>query len=172
MYETKNAANLLFLQQKFFTMKMSAGDSIASHVHRVRELINQLASIDSIIPELDQVMTVLSSLSESYQTLVITLGSKDPHELDMEVMTAHLLQEESRQKGNAEPSDTALFPAKRPDYKQRKKEGSSVKGSSKPDWKKKIKCHICGKRFTLVMTSDWRSVVWFKLAYGNVKAIG
>ena len=52
MYEVKNTARLLHLLQRFFTIKMSDGDSIATHINKLRELTEQLASIGEEISDL------------------------------------------------------------------------------------------------------------------------
>ena len=113
MYEVKNTASLLHLLQRFFTIKMNEGDSIATHINKLRELTEQLASIGEEISDLYFVMTLLGSLPESYQTLVVTLGTQDPKQLTLEMVTAMLMQEESRHRGSGSSFEAALMATKK-----------------------------------------------------------
>ena len=61
---------------------MSKGDSIATDINKVRDLAKQLASIGEKVSDLWMIMTLLRSLPESYQTLVVTLGTKEPSAFD------------------------------------------------------------------------------------------
>ena len=142
LYEHKNAASLLFLLQQFFTIKMSEGDSIAAHINKVRELAEQLASIGEKVSDLWMIMTLLGSLPESYQTLVVTLGTKEPSALTMEMVTAQLQQEESRHQGSGSSSEAALMVTK----KDKSYNHSHGESKSSHDHKKNAKCRYCGKK--------------------------
>ena len=109
MYEVKNTASLLHLLQRFLTIKMSEGDSIATYINNLRELTEQLASIGEEILDLYFVMILLRSLLESYQTLVMTLGTQDPKQLTLEMVTNMLVQEESQHRGSGSSSEVALM---------------------------------------------------------------
>ena len=88
MYEVKKTANFLHLLQRFFTIKMYEGDSITTHINKLWELTEQLASVGEEISDLYFIMTLLGSLPKSYQTLIVTLGTQDPKQLTLEMVTA------------------------------------------------------------------------------------
>ena len=71
---------------------MSEGDNITTHINKLQELTEQLASIREEILDLYSVMTLLESLLESHQTLVVTLGTQDPKQVTLEMVTATLMQ--------------------------------------------------------------------------------
>ena len=150
IYEVKNIASLLHLLQRFFTIKMSEGDNIATHINKLRELTEQLASIREDISDLYFVMTLLRSLPESYQTLVVTLGTQDPKQLTLEMVTAMLMQEESRHRGSGSSSKAALMVTKR-DKSHHNNHGDikyshgDSKGSHS-DHKKNARYRYCGKK--------------------------
>ena len=124
---------------------MSEGDSIAAHINKVRELAEQLASIGEKVSDLWMIMTLLGSLPKSYQTLVVTLGTKEPSALTMEMVTAQLQQEESRQQWSGSTSEVALLTTK----KDKPYNHSLGESKSSHDYKKNVKCRYCGKKMTL-----------------------
>ena len=121
---------------------MSEGDSIAAHINKVQELAEQLASIGEKVTDLWMIMTLLGSLLDSYQTLVVTLGTKEPNALTMEMVTAQLQQEESRHQGSGSTSEAALNGPK----KDKSHNHSHGESKSFHDHKKNAKCRYCGKK--------------------------
>ena len=76
------------------------GESLQEHVNHIIDLTQQLASIGATVPDEDIAITLLCSLPESYDNLIIALESR-ADALTTEVVTARFLQEETRRKGSA-----------------------------------------------------------------------
>ena len=104
-YEVKSQANKLFLRKKYFTMSMGVDDSMSEHINKMKELARQVEAVDASITEGDQVATLLCSLPESYNSLIIALESF-ADDLKLEFVTARLLHEEHKRKENSLTSDT------------------------------------------------------------------
>ena len=120
VFETKSLANRLFLRRKFFTAQMDEANSMISHINKVRSMAQQLEAIGAEVREEDIVMTLLSSLPQTYGSLIIALESRS-EDLTMEFVVARLLHEETRRNENRierSTDDTALFHDKRTNTRQ------------------------------------------------------
>ena len=71
--EKKSLANKLFLRRRFFTAKMEEGDDVLAHINKLRTLAEQLDAVGAPVSEDDLVITLLGSLSETYQFLITAL---------------------------------------------------------------------------------------------------
>ena len=74
------------------------------HINRMKSLAGQLESVGATVTEEDQVTTLLCSLPDSYNNLIIALGSR-AEDLTMDVLVARLLHEEHKWKGEIAVSD-------------------------------------------------------------------
>src|SRR3979411_743647 len=79
-------------------MKMYEGDSMQEHINKIKGLQDKITSMGGKLEEEDILTVLLSSLPESYETLVISLESQDP--LTEKQVIIRLLHEEARRKGN------------------------------------------------------------------------
>ena len=113
-----------------------------AHINKVQEFADQLASIGEKVSDLWMIMTLLGSLLESYQTLIVTLGTKEPNALTMEMISAQLQQEESRHQGMGSTSEAALLTTK----KDKSYNHSLGESKSSHHHKKNVKCKYCGKK--------------------------
>ena len=75
MYQAKSLVNKLFLRKKLYSLRMEEGGSVADHLNGFNLLIAQLASSGVKIEEEDRCMTLLCSLPDSWDHLVMALGS-------------------------------------------------------------------------------------------------
>ncbi|KAG2758788.1 hypothetical protein Pcac1_g29115 [Phytophthora cactorum] len=75
-FEKKSLANKLFLRRRFFTTMMDEGDGVLEHINKIKTLAEQLDAVGAPVSEDDLVITLLGSLSESYQFLITALESK------------------------------------------------------------------------------------------------
>eukprot|EP00794_Sanderia_malayensis_P010763 gene10763-11913_t len=117
---------------------MSDGDKMIDHINKLRSLAEQLDSVGAPISEEDQVMTLLSSLPDSYENLIVALESRSD-DLSMEFVTARLLHEERKR---CEAS-VCLGDAMEKALVATRATPSSQKQRSKPG-NKKSKCFNCG----------------------------
>ena len=96
-FEKKSLANKLFLRRRFFTTMMEEGDDVLSHINKLKTLAEQLDAVGAPVSEDDLVITLLGSLSESYQFLITALESRSDT-LTWELVTSRLLHEDMKRK--------------------------------------------------------------------------
>ncbi|POM77524.1 LOW QUALITY PROTEIN: Copia proteinlike [Phytophthora palmivora] len=92
-FEKKSLANKLFLRRRFFTTMMGEGDDVLEHINKVKTLAEQRWALR----EDDLVITLLASLSESYQFLITALELR-ADSLTWELVTSRLLHEDLKRK--------------------------------------------------------------------------
>ncbi|KAI5070918.1 hypothetical protein GOP47_0013169 [Adiantum capillus-veneris] len=94
MFGERNAARIEFLKKQLDKIQMDEGDDIVEHLTKIRDLKEQLLSIDEVIPEKDLVSKTLNSLPPSYLTFQtsLTLSLRaNPDPLHFEELVALLL---------------------------------------------------------------------------------
>ena len=96
-FEKRSLANKLFLRRRFFTTMMDEGDDVLAHINKVKTLAEQLDAVGAPVSEDDLVITLLGSLSESYQFLITALESRSDT-LTWELVTSRLLHEDMKRK--------------------------------------------------------------------------
>ena len=134
IHERKGLANKLYLRRKFLTAKMEEGGSMAGHINKIKMMAQQLEAIGAPASEDDIVTTLLYSLPESFEQLIVSLESR-ADSLDLEFLTARLLNEETqRSEGKAAVKAGKAFTSASGPYRGKTQQG-----------KKKGKCHNCGK---------------------------
>ncbi len=98
VHEAKTIGNKLFLQRRFFTIKMQEGDDMLVHINTVKALADQLRSIEVNITDEDVYMVLLMSLLPSFDNLVTSLESMFTKDVDLQFIVARLLHEVSKRK--------------------------------------------------------------------------
>ena len=74
-YETKSLANKLFLRKQYFSATMSEGETMMEHINKMRSLAEQITSVGAQVSDDDLVATLLCSLPESNNNLIVALES-------------------------------------------------------------------------------------------------
>ena len=75
------------------------GQSMMEHLNSLKDLANQFTTIDIEIDDELQVLLLLSSLPQIWDTLVVTLNNSVPDgKISMDTISDNLLNEESRRK--------------------------------------------------------------------------
>ncbi|KAA8550233.1 hypothetical protein F0562_001917 [Nyssa sinensis] len=98
-YEQKTATNKAFLIRKLVNMKFKEGGSIADHLNEFQSVVNQLATMKMVIEDELQALLLLSSLPDSWETLVVTMSNSAPDgKLSMGQVSSSLFNEETRRK--------------------------------------------------------------------------
>ena len=146
-FEQKGLANKLFLRRKLFTMKLEEGESMESHINKIKEIADELESIKSTVTEEDMVLIILGSLPETFSTLITSLESR-ADDLTMDFLMTRLMHEERKlqEQGILESNPEAAFYGRegKPHYQKKRFEGS---GGNR-GWNGKssnFKCFNCGK---------------------------
>ena len=114
VYETKLASNILHLKKELYQCRMedsTAKDAMQTHISRMRNFIDRLASVGTDISAEDAGVQLYLSLPDSYSHISAALSLKPVNELTFDVVASVLLQEERRLQGLASASLSATAKA-------------------------------------------------------------
>ena len=95
LYQSKSLVNKLFLRKKLYNLRMKDGDSVTEHLNAFNTVVGQLASVDIKISDEDKCISLLCSLPDSWDSLVIVIGSNTTT-LNFDDIVSALLSEEMR----------------------------------------------------------------------------
>jgi hypothetical protein len=135
-YQSKSLVNKLFLRKKLYNLRMRDGD-----------LVSQLRYVEIKISDEDKCIILLCSLPDSWDSLVVAIGSNTTS-LKFEEVVSSLLSEEMKQKNMEGHSTNALFARGRSQERNRSNFSSGrskYKGRSKSPGKFVRVCWRCGK---------------------------
>eukprot|EP00253_Pinus_taeda_P006999 PITA_06999 len=107
LYQSKFLVNKLFLQKKMYNPRMKDGDSVTEHMNAFNNVVSQLLSIDIKISDDDKCISLLCSVPDSWDSLVIAIGS-NATALQFDEIVSSLLTEEMRQKNMESHNGDAL----------------------------------------------------------------
>ena len=100
LYQSKSLVNKLFLRKNMYNLRMKDGDSVTEHLNAFNTVVSQLSSVDIKISDEDKCISLLCSLPDSWDNLVIAIGS-NTNTLNFDDIVSALLSEEMR-RGNME----------------------------------------------------------------------
>ncbi|KAG3058277.1 hypothetical protein PI125_g25259 [Phytophthora idaei] len=135
-FEKRSLANKLFLRRRFFTTMMEEGDDVLEHINKVKTLAEQLDAVGAPVSEDDLVITLLASLSESYQFLITALESRAAS-LTWELVTSRLLHEDMKCKEQGGGADGTAHGQAFMTSNNKRKGRQAQKTSA---------CHYCGEQ--------------------------
>ena len=78
MYETKKAQAKIFLMPKLLNLKLKEDQSIADQLNDFEGMITQLLVAGVSLDDETRACFLLSSLPDSWNTLVVSLGNSSP----------------------------------------------------------------------------------------------
>jgi len=133
LYQSKSLVNKLLLQKKLYNLRMRDGDLVTEHLNAFNTVVSQLASIDIKISDEDKCISLFCSLPNSWDSLVITIGSNVTASQFDEIVSA-LLMEEMRWKNMESQNGDALS---KQGYSQSRNKNKSSSGRSKSRGKSK-----------------------------------
>ena len=149
MIQKKTPRNKAHLVRRLVKLEYKDGQSMIEHLNTFKGLVNQLTKIEMKIEDELQALLLLSSLPESWDTLVVTLSNSAPEgKLTMDTVADSLLNEEARRK---ERGDSTYHEANIVENRGRSEtRGRSInrnrdksRGHSKS--RSRITCYYCGK---------------------------
>eukprot|EP00253_Pinus_taeda_P005617 PITA_05617 len=142
LYQSKSLVNKLFLQKKLHNLRMKDGDSVKENLNAFNTVVSQLAYVDIKILDEDKCISLLCSLPDSWDSLVIALGS-NATALQFDEIVSSLLTEKMRRKNMESQNGDALYVRGR--SQNRNKNKSSSGRSKSPGKPVKVVCWKCGK---------------------------
>src|SRR6202034_99486 len=95
LYQSKSLVNKLFLRKKLYNLRMKYGDSMTEHLNAFNTVVIQLSSVDIKISDEDKCISLLCSLPDSWDSLVIAIG-RNAIALQFDEIVSALLTEEMR----------------------------------------------------------------------------
>lgn len=75
LYERKTADNKTFLIGKLVNLNYKEGTSVVEHLNEMQSIVNQLSSMKMALDDELQALLFLSSLPDSWETLMILLSN-------------------------------------------------------------------------------------------------
>jgi len=75
LYQSKSLVNKLFLWKKLYNLRMEDGDLVTEHMNAFNTVVSQLASVDIKTSDEDKCISLLCSIPDSWDSLVIATGS-------------------------------------------------------------------------------------------------
>jgi hypothetical protein len=147
LYHSKSLVNKLFLRKNLYNLRMRDGDSVAEHLNAFNIVVSQLVSIEIKILDEDKCISFFCSLPDSWDSLVVAIGSNTTS-LKFEEVVSSLLSEEMRWKNMEGHSTDALFSRGRSQERNRSNFSSGrskSKGRSKSPGNFVRVCWRCGK---------------------------
>lgn len=91
--------------RQLVNLKFKENGSVAEHLNEMQSIINQLATMKMVLDDELQALLLLSSLPDSWETLVVSLSnSATDGKLTMSQVTSSLLNEELRRKYRNPPT--------------------------------------------------------------------
>eukprot|EP00253_Pinus_taeda_P014701 PITA_14701 len=97
LYQSKSLVNKLFLRKKLYNLRMKDGESVTEHLNTFNIVVSQLTFVDIKILDEDKCISLLCSLPDSWDSLVIAIGS-NATALQFDEIVSSLLAEEMRRK--------------------------------------------------------------------------
>jgi hypothetical protein len=147
LYQSKSLVNKLFLRKKLYNLRMRDGDLVADHLNAFNTMVSQLVYVEIKISDEDKCISLLCSLPDSWDSLVVAIGSNTTA-LKFDEVVSSLLLEEMRQKNMEGQSIDTLFARGRSQERNRSKFSSGrskSKGRSKFPRKFVKVCWRCEK---------------------------
>ena len=95
-HEKSTLSNKVSLLKKLCDLKLTDGGNMESHLAQVEDLIDQFSSLGETLAEHSTVALFLSSLPDSYGTLISALETRDEADLTTELVKNKLIKEFKR----------------------------------------------------------------------------
>ena len=153
MYERKTSMNKASVIKRLAKLEYRDGTSVIEHLNVFQCHINQLSAMKINFEDEVQALLLLSSMPDSWNTLVVSLSNSAPDgKLTLEMVKNSMLNEEARKKEKGDASSSDAYVAEthgknenRGCSNTRFQQGKSKpRGRSKSKQRKDITCFHCG----------------------------
>ena len=110
LFSRKISKNKTTLIRRFVILKYKDGNNMVEHIGFYKGIVNKLVSMKMNIDDKMQISLLLSSLPDSWRTLMVTVSNSSPNGvLTMRSVKNNLLNKESRGKEKGEFSSGVFF---------------------------------------------------------------
>lgn len=143
VYKATNMITKMHLKEKLATLKMQEGESVTTHIHNFRSIVDQLSGAGVNTDADEQLISLMRSMPPSYRTFLQSLRGQP--NLTPQMLITYLIQEETlEKKSHQRDPPSTLFVGQRPceRYLERRKSQSAT---SRPLDISRIRCYRCGK---------------------------
>jgi hypothetical protein len=93
LYQSKSLVNKVFVIKKLYNLMMRYGDSVAEHLNSFNTTVSQLISVEIKISDEDKCISLLCYFPDSWDSMVVAIGS-NTNSLKFEEVVSSLLSEE------------------------------------------------------------------------------
>jgi hypothetical protein len=97
LYQSKSLVNKLFLRKKLYNLRMRDGDSMVEHLNAFNIVVSQLVYVEIKISNEDKCISLVCSLPDSWDSLVVAIGSNTTS-LKFDEVVSSLFSKEMRWK--------------------------------------------------------------------------
>jgi gag-polypeptide of LTR copia-type len=109
VFQKNSLLNKLAIRRRFYTTDMIEDESMLTYINGVRQISDELKSMDVNIDETEVAMAVLNGLPPKYDHLIVALDALvDDTKLTMELTKSRLLQEEQRKTERSVHQETVV----------------------------------------------------------------
>jgi gag-polypeptide of LTR copia-type/GAG-pre-integrase domain/Zinc knuckle len=149
LYERKTAQNKAFYIKKMVNMKYQEGSSVSDHLSQFQDCVNRLSTMKMVLDEELQPLILLSSLPDSWETLVVSLSNSVPNGIvTLAMVKDSMLNEELRHKElgiTSESSALVIENRGRSTHRTSHDDDKRDKSKRRPKSRKGIVCYYCKK---------------------------
>ena len=151
MYQAKTSRNKALLMRRLVNLKLQRETTVAEHTSEFQNLVNQLTSVDLQFDDEMQALLLLSSLPESWETLVVSLSNSAPNgKLTTSMVMDALFNEEARRRemGSTDQSESQALVSEGSRERGRGQGRGHHRGTGKGRWRSQargrtVRCFYC-----------------------------
>jgi hypothetical protein len=147
LYQSKSLVNKIFPRNKLYNLRMRDGYSMEENLNIFNIMVSQLVSVEIKISDEDKCISLLCSLPDSWDIMVVAIGSNTTS-LNFDEVVSSFLSEDMRKKNMEGKIIDTLFAIGCSQERNRSKFSSGrskSKGRSKPPRNFVKVCWRCGK---------------------------
>jgi hypothetical protein len=108
LYQSKSLVNKIFLRKKLYLLWMSEENLVTKHLNAFNTIISQLSSMDIKITDEEKCISLLCSFPDSWDSLVMAIGSNSTTLVLEDVVTSLLLEEMRRKNMEGSTKDALV----------------------------------------------------------------
>lgn len=136
-HQKASLTNQVYLLKRLCSMKLAEEGDMEIHINHMLNVVDELAALGEVLKDKLIIAMLLSSLPESYSTLVTALETRAEDELTLQLVKGKLIDEDKRRKNVR--------------YHEEKSEDKALKASHKQSKQvqqksQEVSCFFCKKR--------------------------